>query len=77
VRQGEAADTIHKSVNSRSKRKLGKLVKTLVDETVGEGYREYTWDGRDARGSRVGSGGCFYTLTTGDRTLTRKMTAVK
>ena len=55
----------------------GRLVKTLVDETVGEGYRKYIWDGKDASGSNVSSGVYFYTLTTGDRTLTKKMVTLR
>jgi hypothetical protein len=55
----------------------GKLVKTLVDHRVVEGYREETWDGKDANGNPASSGVYFYRLTTGDRTLTKKMVLVK
>jgi len=51
----------------------GRLVRTLVDEVVGDGYQERIWDGKDARGNPVSSGVYFYRLTAGDKTLTKKM----
>jgi hypothetical protein len=55
----------------------GRLVTTLVDDTLDEGVREVTWDGKDASGSPVGSGVYFYRLTAGDKTLTKKMVCLK
>jgi hypothetical protein len=55
----------------------GKLVRTLVDDMVEEGYQERVWDGEDASGNQVGSGVYFYRLTTGDRTLTKKLVLLK
>jgi flagellar hook assembly protein FlgD len=55
----------------------GRLVRTLVDETVGEGYQERIWDGKDANGNPVGSGLYFYRLTAGDKTLTKKMVMIR
>lgn len=55
----------------------GRLVRTLVDEMVGEGYQERAWDGEDASGTPVGSGVYFYRLTAGDKTLTKKMVLLK
>ncbi len=55
----------------------GTLVRTLVDEMVGEGYQERIWDGKDASGSQVGSGVYFYRLTAGDKTLTKKMVLLR
>jgi hypothetical protein len=55
----------------------GRLVRTLVDESVGEGYQERLWDGKDAKGARVSSGVYFYTLAAGDRTITKKMLLLK
>jgi hypothetical protein len=55
----------------------GRLVRTLVDEMIGEGYQERVWDGKDASGSQVGSGVYFYRLTAGDKTLTKKMVFLK
>ncbi|GAG93961.1 unnamed protein product, partial [marine sediment metagenome] len=34
----------------------GKLVKTLMNNVMDEGFKEVTWDGRDARGNLVSSG---------------------
>jgi hypothetical protein len=55
----------------------GRLLRTLVDDMVGEGYQERMWDGKDASGSQVGSGVYFYRLTAGDKTLTKKMVLLK
>jgi hypothetical protein len=55
----------------------GRLVKTLLDETVGEGYQERIWDGKDAGGNHAGSGVYFYRLTAGAKTLTKKMVLLK
>lgn len=55
----------------------GKLVRTLVDGILEEGFKEYQWDGEDARGFPVSSGVYFYRLKVGNRTLTKKMTLVK
>jgi hypothetical protein len=51
----------------------GRLVVTLVDEILDVGFKEVTWDGRDARSNHVSSGVYFYRLTAGNRTLTKKM----
>ncbi len=55
----------------------GSLVRTLVDDTIGEWYQERVWDGRDASGNRVSSGVYFYRLTAGDKTLTKRMVLLK
>ncbi len=55
----------------------GRLVRTLVDDVVGEGYQELIWDGRDANGNPVGSGVYMYRLTTRDRTVTKKMVLLR
>lgn len=55
----------------------GRRVRTLVDETVSEGYQEYIWDGNDASGTRVSTGVYFYSLRSGSRTLTKKMLVLK
>jgi len=55
----------------------GKLVKTLVDDMVGEGLREEVWDGKDANGSPASSGVYFCRLTAGEQTLTKKMVLLK
>ncbi len=55
----------------------GRLVATLVESTLDEGYREVPWNGKDARGEAVSSGVYFYRLTAGDKTLTKKMVLLK
>jgi hypothetical protein len=55
----------------------GKLVKTLVNDTMGEGFKEITWDGRDTHGHQVSSGVYFYRLKAGKKVLTRKMAVLK
>jgi hypothetical protein len=55
----------------------GRLVRTLVDDMVGEGYQERSWDGKDAIGRPVGSGVYFYRLTAGDKTLAKKMVLIR
>jgi hypothetical protein len=55
----------------------GKRVATLVEGVLGEGYRRVVWNGRNDRGNPVASGVYFYRLTTGTKTLTRKMVLVR
>jgi hypothetical protein len=55
----------------------GRRVKTLVDESIEEGYHERAWDGKDDAGGQVSTGIYFYSLTAGDRRLTRKMLLLK
>ena len=42
----------------------GQLVKTLVNERMGQGMHEVGWDGRDANGSHVGSGVYYAKVTS-------------
>jgi hypothetical protein len=55
----------------------GKLVATLVDETLNAGFKEVTWHGKDARGNQVSTGVYFYRLTAGKRTIAKKMVLLK
>jgi len=55
----------------------GKLVRMLLDSSVGVGRHEYTWDGTDVIGAPVSSGVYFCRLTGSERTLTRKMVLLK
>jgi len=56
----------------------GRLVRTLLDRVpLPAGYHEYTWNGRDNRGGRVGSGLYFYLLDSQEGRLTGKMTMIK
>lgn len=51
----------------------GRLVNTLVNETVPAGYTVATWDGTDAKGRKVASGSYTYRLTSGQTVLSRTM----
>jgi len=55
----------------------GKLVRTLVNQTMQAGLREVLWDGRNDRGTPVSSGVYLYRLRAGNRTLSRKMLYLK
>ena len=44
---------------------LGQPIKTLVDAEQEAGYYQVEWDGKDAEGSRIGSGIYFYRFKTG------------
>ncbi|NIO29559.1 MAG: T9SS type A sorting domain-containing protein [Candidatus Latescibacteria bacterium] len=55
----------------------GKLIKTLVNEVLPEGYREIVWDGKDAKGNPASSGVYFYRLKAGNKALTRKMVLLR
>ncbi|MEJ2722254.1 MAG: FlgD immunoglobulin-like domain containing protein, partial [bacterium] len=55
----------------------GKLVTTLVDETLDAGLNEVIWYGKDARGNPASAGVYFYRLSAGRRTLTKKMVLLK
>jgi hypothetical protein len=55
----------------------GKLVKTFINNTLSEGYKQTSWDGTDSHGDPVASGVYFYRLKVGNRTLTKKMVLLK
>ncbi len=55
----------------------GRLVRSLLDRTVGEGTHETRWDGTNDRGELVGSGVYFYRLEVGAASLTKKMVLLK
>ena len=55
----------------------GKLVKTLVSESLASGSHEVTWTGKDASGASVASGAYFYRLRTPSFSETRVMTLIK
>ncbi|MEN8006660.1 MAG: FlgD immunoglobulin-like domain containing protein [Candidatus Krumholzibacteriota bacterium] len=55
----------------------GRLVRTLVDEDLGEGPHEVVWSGRDDDGKQVASGVFFYRLEAGEYSENRRMTLVK
>ena len=55
----------------------GALVTTLADETMAEGFKEFEWDGRDARGNPMSSGVYFYRLVSGGTVYSKKMLYLK
>jgi hypothetical protein len=55
----------------------GAQVATLFDGTLGEGRHSLAWSGRGDDGRPVASGLYFYSLTAGQRTLSRKMLLMK
>ena len=54
----------------------GRLVRTLVDRTVGAGEMSVQWDGRTNDGTLAGAGIYFYTFRTTDHRETRKLIRV-
>lgn len=55
----------------------GRLVRTLVDQPLAPGRYRTVWDGRDGRGTPVGSGVYVYEISTQGRSMARKMTLLK
>ena len=55
----------------------GKLIKTLVDQALPDGFNEVTWDGTDAKRSPVSSGVYLYRLQAGKKTITKKMVLLR
>jgi gingipain R len=55
----------------------GRLVRMLVNETLGSGKQEILWDGSDSRGSKVSSGVYLYRLETFEGVETGRMTLSK
>lgn len=55
----------------------GKIVATLVDDVLAEGFKHAIWDGLDAKGTPVASGVYFYRLKAGKQVLTKKMILLK
>ena len=51
----------------------GRLVRTLVDESMPAGRYEASWNGSDGSGTAAASGVYFYRLSAGDFLETRKM----
>jgi len=55
----------------------GRLVRTLVSQTLGAGVHEIAWDGRDGRGERAASGVYFFRAEVGERREVRKLVLMK
>jgi fibronectin type 3 domain-containing protein len=56
---------------------LGREIRRLVDRRVEAGYGEIIWDGKNERGSDVGSGVYFYRLQAEGVSISRKMVMLK
>lgn len=68
--------TIHK-VSLKIYDNQGRLVKSLLDNTMHAGKHSLIWDGKNASGEQVGSGVYYYVLRTVDFKTTRKMTLIR
>ncbi len=55
----------------------GRLVATLLDETLSAGPHHVTWDGRDSSGRLAAAGIYLYRLEAGDFSDTRRMTLIR
>jgi len=56
---------------------LGQKVKVLENASLEAGTHSYTWNGRDELGQSVATGVYLYTLTGGEKTITKKMALMK
>jgi len=56
---------------------MGRLVRTLVNETKNPGVHNVTWNGRNERGRQVTSAVYFYRIEAGGHTKTRKLLLLK
>jgi hypothetical protein len=55
----------------------GQKVKTLVNEKKDLGHYQAIWDGTDNNKKQVSSGVYFYRLSTGEKTMNKKMLLLK
>jgi len=56
---------------------VGQLVKTLVSENLASGIYEFTWDGTNESGKRLGSGLYIYHVQAGEFSAVKKMLFIK
>ena len=56
---------------------LGQEVKVLENAYLAAGTHTYRWDGRDQLGQSVSTGVYLYTLTDGQKSITKKMALMK
>jgi flagellar hook assembly protein FlgD len=55
----------------------GRLVRTLVDDVLGAGIYDVTWDGTSENGASAASGVYFYRIAAGDFVQNRKMVLLR
>jgi hypothetical protein len=55
----------------------GKLIRNLIDNEIYAGMHELFWDGKDVNGYEVHTGIYFYTLKSGKKNITKKMTLLR
>jgi len=55
----------------------GRLIVTLINETVSADRHETTWTGMDSNGRAMPSGTYFYRLEAGGEVETRKMVMIR
>ena len=55
----------------------GRLITTLVDRNMSEGYHHVVWDGKDISGLDVSAGLYIYNLQAEGVSMTRKMVLMK
>ncbi len=55
----------------------GRLVNTLLEKNLPEGFKQIQWDGTNSEGTTVASGTYFVRLQAGHQTLTRKVILLK
>ena len=55
----------------------GQRVKTLVNGSLGAGYHQIIWNGRNDAGQRVANGVYMYRMNSGSFTATKKLLMVK
>ncbi len=55
----------------------GALIKTLLNEEVGPGNKELTWDGTTMRGAKASTGMYICRLQAGGFTAQKKMMLIK
>jgi len=56
---------------------MGKVVKTLVNQSENRGRKVIEWDATDNNGNKVSSGMYFYSIQTPEFSQTKKMLLLK
>ena len=56
---------------------VGQRIKTLVDDAFSAGRYKTVWDGKDNAGVNVSSGIYFYSISSGNVSIVKKMVLIK